>query len=119
MIERCLQRCLMPVAQGHHQLPFRGVLQYLVSIPVGQINAVVRADIDVVGILQLAFTPGPCCQHAAFTIEDQHRRATALEHIYMVKGVDGHGAGILEVHTLGQTRPVTLILVDVVPHSDG
>ena len=118
VIERGLQLRSVPISQGHHQLSLGCVLQYLMGVTVGQVNPVVRANVNQVGIGGHPVLSGPLRNHVSIAVEDQHRRVAPLEYVQIVVRVYGHGAWSLKLHPRGKFGPVRPVLVPVVTRSD-
>ena len=88
------------------------------GVAVGEIQVVVGADVDEVGVLQLPRAPGPGFPQVADPVEDEDGRALPLEHVDPVFGVHGHGTGHLEGLSVGEAGPIAMVLVNVVTHTN-
>ena len=91
-------------AERHQHLAFQRAASDGVAAVVGEVERLVRADMDAVGARIFSLTPGP--QEIALAVEDDHRVLAAVEHIDLVLAVDRYGRDIAKLPSVGQLRPV-------------
>ena len=91
-------------AERHQHLAFQRAAPDGVAAVVGEVERLVRADMDAVGARILSLTPGP--QEIALAVEDDHRVLAAVEHIDLVPAVHRYGRDIAKLPAVGQLRPV-------------
>ena len=97
-------------AERHQHLAVQGAAPDGVAAVVGEVEGLVRADMDAVGARVLSLAPGP--EEIALAVEDDHRVLAPVEHVDPVLAVHRHGRDVPELPPVGQLRPV---LDDPVP----
>ena len=103
VIERCLERRPAPVAERQHHPTIRRQLEHLVLVTVAEIDVVIRADEDPVGVEETLAAPP--AEEATVMIEDHDRRILPLIEIDAVPRVHGHVADEPQAPPRGHHAP--------------